>query len=123
MGSVKPALTHFFPGISTPHHQHNHWDAVLLRARERPCCRAVLVRTFSGQFSMNPLDPNSFMRRRHLRQRKGSAAASISWLGFWGAPRRECGSARALFCGGISLCRLVIWCARYDAARAHLFAG
>jgi hypothetical protein len=27
MGSVKAALTHFFPGISTPHHQHNHWAA------------------------------------------------------------------------------------------------
>src|SRR4249919_120858 len=31
--------------------------------------------------------------------------------------------ARALFCGGISLRRLVVWCARYDAARTHLFAG
>jgi hypothetical protein len=31
-GSVKPALTHFFPGISTPHHQHKHWDAVFNEA-------------------------------------------------------------------------------------------
>jgi hypothetical protein len=45
MGSVKPALTHCFPGISTPHHQHNHWDAVLLRAGRtairRLRCRAL----------------------------------------------------------------------------------
>jgi hypothetical protein len=58
MGSVKLAFTHFFPGISTPHHQHDHWDAVLLRARgERPAGRrAADKRDERAPFSL-PVPP------------------------------------------------------------------
>jgi hypothetical protein len=70
MGSVKPALTHFFPGISTPHHQHKHWDAVFNEAPHSILPRINIARIAQrGVFTQPGSKPETLLTAAFARLR------------------------------------------------------
>jgi hypothetical protein len=81
MGSVKPALTHFFPGISTPHHQHKHWDAVFNEAPHSILPRINIARiaqrgvfTQPGSFA-EAAPPLAWQDARHSNRKRSPQGA------------------------------------------------